>query len=68
MSTAGAAAAASQPLLAIGEVRHARLRPAPNRFAYPTREQALSAARTLGCTGAHRMGRLWMPCEHHPGP
>jgi DUF1365 family protein len=36
MSTAGAAAAASQPLLAIGEVRHARLRPAPNRFAYPT--------------------------------
>jgi DUF1365 family protein len=30
------AAAAARPLLAVGEVRHARLRPAPNRFAYPT--------------------------------
>ena len=42
--------------------------PAANRFAYPTREQALSEARTLACTGAHRMGSLWMPCEHHPEP
>ena len=25
-----------RPLLAVGEVRHTRLRPAPNRFAYPT--------------------------------
>jgi hypothetical protein len=30
------AAAAARPLLAVGEVRHARLRPTPNRFAYPT--------------------------------
>ena len=26
----------AQPLLGIGEVRHTRVRPAPNRFAYPT--------------------------------
>jgi hypothetical protein len=26
----------AEPLLGIGEVRHARLRPAANRFAYPT--------------------------------
>ena len=42
--------------------------PAANRFAYPTREQALQASRKLGCQGAHRMGSLWMPCEHHPEP
>ncbi len=35
----GASAAqdvAARPLLGVGTVRHARLRPAPNRFAYPT--------------------------------
>ncbi len=42
--------------------------PATNRFAYPTREQALNEARKLGCEGAHPMGSLWMPCEHHPEP
>jgi hypothetical protein len=42
--------------------------PAANRFAYPTQEQALQAARRLGCQGVHRMGSLWMPCEHHPEP
>ena len=29
-------AAAAMPMLGIGEVRHARLRPAPNAFVYPT--------------------------------
>jgi hypothetical protein len=42
--------------------------PTANRFAYPNREQALREARKLGCEGAHRMGSLWMPCEHHPEP
>ena len=36
MSTPAAQPAAVRPLLAIGEVRHTRLRPAHNRFAYPT--------------------------------
>jgi hypothetical protein len=42
--------------------------PAANRFAYPSREEALSQARRLGCEGAHRMGSLWMPCNHHAEP
>ena len=42
--------------------------PAANRFAYPTREEALREARKLGCEGAHRMGSLWMPCAHHREP
>ena len=33
MNAAGAVAVAQ---LGIGEVRHARVRPAPNKFAYPT--------------------------------
>ena len=33
---AAAAPCAPRPLLALGEVRHTRLRPAENRFAYPT--------------------------------
>ena len=36
MNPAPAGPAAARPLLAVGEVRHARLRPAANRFAYPT--------------------------------
>jgi len=42
--------------------------PATNRFACPAQEQALQAARRLGCQGIHHMGSLWMPCEHHPEP
>lgn len=40
--------------------------PAGNLLAYPTREEALERARQLGCSGAHAMGSLWMPCEEHP--
>ncbi len=36
MSAPAPAAVRPRPLLAIGEVRHTRLRPALNRFAYPT--------------------------------
>lgn len=39
-----------------------------NQYAYPSRAEALEKARELGCSGAHRMGRLWMPCDHHPVP
>jgi hypothetical protein len=38
-----------------------------NMLAYPTREEAEAEAKNLGCTGVHRMGSFWMPCEHHPG-
>ena len=38
-----------------------------NMLAYPTREEAEAEAKKLGCSGVHRMGSFWMPCEHHPG-
>lgn len=40
--------------------------PMPNTYA--SKDEALEKARQLGCEGAHRMGSLWMPCEHHPEP
>lgn len=33
---------------------------------YPSQQEALDQARTLGCSGAHRMGSGWMPCNRHP--
>ena len=36
-----------------------------NVLAYPSRAVAEQKARELGCSGAHRMGSLWMPCAHH---
>lgn len=33
---------------------------------YPTRAEAENAARLhFNCTGAHRMGNQWMPCDRH---
>ncbi len=40
----------------------------PNLYAYPSREEALSKAKELGCDGVHAMGSLWMPCQEHPTP
>ena len=37
-----------------------------NLYAYPSKAEALFRARELGCSGAHAMGKLWMPCEAHP--
>ncbi|MEB3256733.1 MAG: hypothetical protein VKN83_00290 [Cyanobacteriota bacterium] len=37
-----------------------------NFYAYPSKAEALDKASELGCTGAHAMGKLWMPCEAHP--
>lgn len=37
-----------------------------NLYAYPSKAEALLRARELGCSGAHAMGKLWMPCEAHP--
>ncbi|MEB3320757.1 MAG: hypothetical protein VKI63_07455 [Cyanobium sp.] len=38
----------------------------PIPAAYPTREAAEKAARLhFHCTGAHRMGDVWMPCGSH---
>lgn len=31
----------------------------------PTREQALSVARIIGCRGVHQEGEAWMPCATH---
>ena len=39
----------------------------PELKAYPTREEAEAVADSVGCKGAHAMGRLWMPCAEHPG-
>jgi hypothetical protein len=39
---------------------------APAITAYPSRDEALEKARALGCSGAHAMGPLWMPCAEHP--
>ena len=33
---------------------------------YPSQQEALEQAQTLGCSGAHRMGSGWMPCNSHP--
>ena len=33
---------------------------------YPSKQEALDQAKTLGCSGAHRMGSGWMPCNSHP--
>ena len=39
-----------------------------NIYAYPTRSQAESEAKKLGCVGIHKMGKLWMPCASHINP
>jgi len=36
-----------------------------NIYAYPTKSQAESEAKKLGCVGVHKMGQLWMPCATH---
>jgi hypothetical protein len=41
--------------------------PAHAALLFPSREQALEHARSLGCAGAHRMGEQWMACAEHPG-
>ena len=32
---------------------------------YNTREEAENMAKTLNCSGAHKMGNKWMPCSSH---
>jgi hypothetical protein len=51
-----------------GQVLEGANRGIGNVYAYPSREVALQKARLLGCSGVHRMGDLWMPCEHHAEP
>lgn len=38
----------------------------PQLMAYPSKAIALEKAKTMGCSGAHAMGALWMPCAAHP--
>ena len=35
------------------------------RALFDTREEAAKAAKNFNCTGAHKMGNKWMPCEKH---
>ena len=32
---------------------------------FDTRREALKAAKSFNCTGAHKMGNKWMPCATH---
>ena len=32
---------------------------------FDTRREALKAAKSFNCTGAHKMGNKWMPCKSH---
>ena len=32
---------------------------------FDTRREALKAAKSFNCTGAHKMGDKWMPCKIH---
>jgi uncharacterized protein len=62
----------ARPLLGFGQVRHARLKPAPNRFAYPTYFLMLPMrAMRVDCSGelAHnRRGLLsFFDCDHGDG-
>ena len=49
-----------------GNHHNAAPRAAAQALAYRSQAEALKRARALGCTGVHRMGSLWMPCESHP--
>jgi len=49
--------------------QHHSNRPARETLmAYPSKASALQKALELGCTGAHAMGSLWMPCADHAHP
>jgi len=41
---------------------------APQAALFNTKAEAEAAAKTFHCTGAHRMGRQWMPCASHAEP
>ncbi len=32
---------------------------------FETKEEAKKAAKDFNCTGAHKMGDKWMPCQSH---
>ncbi|EDY39843.1 conserved hypothetical protein [Cyanobium sp. PCC 7001] len=55
------------PPSALHQHHHGSQAPSPPQLmAYPSRQRALEEARKLGCSGAHAMGSLWMPCSEHP--
>jgi len=53
---------------AAAQVHHHASQANPNLYAYPSKAVALQKARELGCQGVHPIGKLWMPCDHHPAP
>ena len=36
-----------------------------NSHAFLTKEEAEKRAEKLGCSGIHKMGDFWIPCESH---
>ena len=32
---------------------------------FNTKAEAKAAAKKIGCSGAHKMGKKWMPCSMH---
>ena len=42
-----------------------RIFPIQEREFFETKEQAENAAKLINCKGAHKMGKMWMPCNSH---
>ena len=38
---------------------------APKKALFNTKVEAEKAAKDFGCSGAHKMGKKWMPCSMH---
>ena len=51
------------PFLLIGCTSNSHKSETPALF--ETKEEAEKAAKNFNCTGAHKMGNKWMPCESH---
>ena len=53
----------SLPLLLIGCTSNSQTSGTPALF--ETKIEAEKAAKNFNCTGAHKMGKKWMPCKSH---
>ena len=53
----------SLPFLLMGCTSNSHKSETPALF--ETQVEAEKAAKNFNCTGAHKMGKKWMPCESH---
>ena len=53
----------SVSFLLIGCSDNSQTKGTPSLF--ETKIEAEKAAKDFNCTGAHKMGKKWMPCENH---